>query len=166
MLLFPTRHTCPLPLAWRLYSTRQDPSPECHYELFLVHSLLLEETCSVCCPLLTYMLKFSRLLHLMPCIFHAMCLITSPWQPRAYQLASAMAHAPILHTIHDITDNVQRKLHCTKRCMVSSHGPDVHASILACNAAIQQPTDSRNVAGHQEYCNLLHPSSMLGPMHP
>ena len=107
MLLFPTRHTCPLPLAWRLYSTRQDPSPEYHYELFLVRSLLLEESFSVCCPLLTYMLKFSRRLHLMPCIFHAMCLITSPWQSRAYQLANAMAHAPNLHTIQDITDKVQ-----------------------------------------------------------
>ena len=47
---------------WSCNSTLQfrAQGPDCQRELILVHSPLLKESLSVCCPLLTYMLKFGR----------------------------------------------------------------------------------------------------------
>ena len=46
--------SCNFPLQFRARG------PDCQRELILVHSPLPKESLSVCCPLLTYMLKFSR----------------------------------------------------------------------------------------------------------
>ena len=49
----PTRHIGSLSLPWQLHIAICDRGPNCQHELVLVHSPLLKESISVCCPPLT-----------------------------------------------------------------------------------------------------------------
>ena len=62
----------------------------CQDELFFVHSPLLKESCSVCCPPLTYMLNFSR------CMGVASCMLTNNTRQYQHHKPCTQCHVTML----------------------------------------------------------------------
>ena len=150
----PQKLSLALLLALHLKYTIQTWRFDFQYELFLVHSPLLQESCSVCCPPLTYMLKFSR----------SACL-TSCFQPVETQRAHHRSKDKDCTTFAISIQSASNPWEADSNdyCHPKSKANDMHlqhkAKTLkkACFQEesqstwhIQQPIGSRNSASHND----------------